>query len=102
MTMHTHVMPRAARVVPLAFAALALLGACGSDGDGTAEQPLPTAPTTSPTTAPAPEPTPISPPVTLPTTIPVPSTSAPVAPVDQRYEAITSVIETADGPRLCF
>jgi hypothetical protein len=30
--MRTHVMPRAARVVPLAFAALALLGACGSDG----------------------------------------------------------------------
>lgn len=107
--MHTHLMPRAPRVAPVAFAAILMLGACGSDGDGTAEQPPATPATTAPTSpgTSLPTSTPTSPPTTTPTstipdsTIPT-STSSPVAPDNQLYEVISSVIEDANGPKLCF
>jgi hypothetical protein len=95
--MHTHFMQRVSGVAPFVIAALFVLGACGSDDDGAAEQPHSTPAVTSEdrpvTTPPATEPTQ---PDTMPT-----STTPPI-PDAQLYEVIAAVIEDSDGPRVCF
>ena len=93
---------RASRLVPAVLTAVLVLGACGSDDDGAAEQPPPTpvetsddGPVTTPPTS--------APPTTAPRPDTVPPTTPPVTvPDDQRYEVIGTVIEESQEPRLCF
>jgi hypothetical protein len=105
--MHTDVMRRASRIAPTAFAAILVLGACGSDGDGASEQPPPTPVVSSdeePTTTTPPPPATTAPlPTTAPPPVTVPASTPPtMVPHDQVYELIGTVIEDSNGPRLCY
>ncbi|HZB41509.1 MAG TPA: hypothetical protein VE487_11110 [Ilumatobacter sp.] len=105
--MNTDVMRRASRIAPAAFAAILVLGACGSDGDGdgASEQSPPTPIVSSdeePATTQPPPPTTQPRPTTGPPPTTVPVSPPPTVPHDQVYELIGTVIEESDGPRLCY